>query len=182
MYNKPDGVSLEIANKELVTFAFTRHPFQRLVSAYTANCVNRTECVQRGIFNGSSGPMKFAEYAIENILEYHMKYGPDPKSHSGYSYFTLHFIPQYLACPYCQLEFDLVGKLEDMERHAAFLAEHLGLKVIVYYMRTFISIQHTIVLDFCFCPCQTSTLQLTSYIFNDIFTDLASLVQFFLNL
>ena len=155
MYNKPDGMSLQTANKKLVTFAFTGHPFQRLVSAYNANCVNRTTCVQLGIFNGSSGPMKFAEYAIKNILEYHMKYGPDSKRHKGYNFFTLHFIPQYLACPHCQLEFDLVGKLEDMERHTAFLAQHLGLRVIVYYMLTFLYIS-------CICLIKLHTLGLHS--------------------
>ena len=125
MFNKPDGVSLQTINKKLVTFAFTRHPFQRLVSAYNGNFVDKGQ----SRFIGSSGPMNFAEYVIRNILEYHMKYGPDFKNHNGYNAHTLHFIPQYLACPHCKLEFDLVGKLEDMERHTAFLAQHLGLEV-----------------------------------------------------
>ena len=127
MYNKPDGVSLEIANKELVTFAFTRHPFQRLVSGYNANFVNSL-----GWFKGSSGPTKFANYVIRNILKYHRRYGPDSTRHKGYKSVTHHFIPQYLACPHCKLKFDLVGKLEDMERHTAFLAQHLGLTVKSY--------------------------------------------------
>ena len=134
MYNKPDGVSLQSANKELVTFAFTRHPFQRLVSGYNANFVHHRES-----FTGSSGPTKFAKYVIKNILEYHRRYGPDTKHHKGYDPYTLHFMPQYLACPHCQLEFDLVGKLEDMEGDTAFLAQHLGLRVKVYYMFTFIA-------------------------------------------
>ena len=124
MYNKPDGMSLQTANKKLVTFAFTRHPFQRLVSAYNRNFVQRM-----GWFAGSSGPMKFAKYVIENILKDHIIYGARPNDHSDQHQMTLHFIPQYVTCPHCQLEFDLVGKLENLESDTAFLAQHLGLKV-----------------------------------------------------
>ena len=34
MYHKPKDITLQHANKMLVTFAFTRHPFNRLVSSY----------------------------------------------------------------------------------------------------------------------------------------------------
>ena len=34
IYHKPEHVSLKQANDMLVTFAFTRHPFNRLVSSY----------------------------------------------------------------------------------------------------------------------------------------------------
>ena len=125
MYNKPKGVSLQLANKQLVTFAFTRYPFQRLASAYNAKFVNRTKFVHMGGFNASFGPMKFAECVVK---DYHL----------------VAVVPQYLACPHCQLEFDFVGKLEDMERNTAFLAQHLGLRVKVYYMFTFIAIQYLV--------------------------------------
>ena len=108
-----------------------------------------------GWFKGSSGPTKFANYVIRNILKYHRRYGPDSTHHKGYESDTHHFIPQYLACPHCKLKFDLVGKLEDMERHTAFLAQHLGLTVKSYYMFTFISI-------FRFCLIKIPTLGLSS--------------------
>ena len=104
----------------LVTFAFTRHPFERLVSAYH-HPANQWS-------HGYTEPMEFAKIVIKVILETLNGTGP-PLLESRYIPHPLHYIPQYLACPYCQLEFDLVGRLEDMESDTAFLAQHLGLKV-----------------------------------------------------
>ena len=90
--------------------------------------------------------MKFAKLVIKVISE-------DLKTEDFMSRYTrptnacyflnpLHFIPQYITCPYCQLEFDLVGKLDDMESDTAFLAQHLGIKVkSVIYVYTYISIK-----------------------------------------
>ena len=106
IYVKPNGISMQMANKMLVTFAFTRHPFKRLVSAYNDKFKHRM----------SHQPTKFAKLVIKEILSNRIK----PNNH---------YRPQYLACPYCQLDFDLVGNLEDMKNHTAFIARHLGLKV-----------------------------------------------------
>ena len=72
--------------------------------------------------------MEFAKIVIKVILETLNGTGP-PLLESRYIPHPLHYIPQYLACPYCQLEFDLVGRLEDMESDTAFLAKSLRLKV-----------------------------------------------------
>ena len=116
IYNLPNGISLQVANEMLVTFAFTRHPFRRLVSAYYSKFHRRM----------SRKPANFARYVIREILE-HLENG---------TISNRHFMPQYLTCPYCQLQFDLVGQLEDMETDTEFLTRHLGLKVkyVTYYL------------------------------------------------
>ena len=108
IFHKPDGISLQRANKLLVTFAFSRHPFERLVSAYYNHFQGRYPNIS-----------VFARYAIKMILD-RLKVGRRPNDH---------LIPQYATCPYCQLDFDLVGKLENMEEDTAFLARHLNLTV-----------------------------------------------------
>ena len=123
MYHKPDGISLEMANQMLVTFAFTRHPFKRLSSAYYSKFQGKM----------SHQPMKFAEFVVKEISE-----RLDNNSIWKQEIITgnAHYDPQYVVCPYCQLQFDLVGQLEDMETDTAFLARHLGLKVkyVIYYL------------------------------------------------
>ena len=40
-----------------------------------------------------------------------------------------HWRPQWTFCPFCSLQFDLVGKLEDFESDFQYLAESLGVQV-----------------------------------------------------
>ena len=147
MYHKPDGISLQTANKVLVTFTFTRHPFERFVSAYfqlqKRNFLRKKHCnFQKGM---PDQLLKFAKLVINTILEdlntkdFMSRY---TRPNDCYFLNPLHFIPQYVTCPYCDMDFDLVGKLEDMENDTAFLAQHLGLKVkSVIYVYTYISIK-----------------------------------------
>ena len=134
MYNKPEGISLETANKVLVTFAFTRHPFERLVSAYFEMQKQRSLLKKQCNFEEGmpDKPMQFAKFVINVLLEdlktddYMSRY---TRTKTCYFLNPVHFIPQSVTCPYCQLKFDLVGKLEDMKSDTAFLAQHLGLEV-----------------------------------------------------
>ena len=146
IYHKPDGISLEEANKVLVTFAFTRHPFERLMSSYFE--LQKTfnyNLPQFKYCNFTIGmpdqPMKYANYVINVILadlktqDFMSRY---TRPNNCYYQNPTHFIPQFVTCPYCQLKFDLVGRLEDMEADTAFLAKHLGLKVqSVIYLHLF---------------------------------------------
>ena len=123
IYQKPDGISLERANQMLVMFAFTRHPFKKLSSCYYSKFQQRM----------SYQPMKFAELVIEEIserLDNNRIWKQKITTGNG------QYIPQCVLCPYCQLQFDLVGQLEDMETDTAFFARHLGLKVkyLIYYL------------------------------------------------
>ena len=110
IYNKPYGISSQLANQMLVTFAFTRNPFSRLVSCYHSK-------YQKWVFHK---PKQFAKFVIQSIS--------DASATDG------HYRPQYTQCPFCEFEFDLVGRIEDMESHTAFLAELLDLQVTVLHV------------------------------------------------
>ena len=40
-----------------------------------------------------------------------------------------HFSEQCYQCPFCSMDFDLIGKMDDMNQHLFFLAEILGIQV-----------------------------------------------------
>ena len=41
-----------------------------------------------------------------------------------------HFRPQYVSCPFCSMNFDYIGEIEDMDIHVEYLSDLLGLPVI----------------------------------------------------
>ena len=126
LYKKPESISLKEANEMLLTFAFTRHPFSRLVSAYN-------DKIKHGYLKNKF--TKFRSSASNKAEDY-----PTPKQfvkyllwkvdHGGVSKFDLNWKPQSLVCPPCQLAFDYVGDIDDMNHHVAFLSELLGFKVL----------------------------------------------------
>ena len=137
IYYKPNDVSLKKANKLLYTFAYTRHPFRRLVSGYhfIIGRNNQWETVNQfmGIINGIMSknrklhprnghdiptPKMFVNYLLD-----------EAKQH-GPIFLNSHFRPQYAVCPFCSLNFNYIGDIEDMDTHVKFLAKRFGFPVI----------------------------------------------------
>jgi hypothetical protein len=60
-----------------------------------------------------------------------------------------HWRPQWTFCPYCSLDFDLIGRLEDFQSEFEFLVKKLGLKVslsIFYEVMSFFITKNTLII------------------------------------
>ena len=129
VYYRPKDVSLKESNESLYTFAFTRHPFSRLVSAYHY-CNEALNEVKDEIFstyrkihprdgNDIPTPKMFVNYLLDKTKQH------------GPLVLNSHFRPQYAACPFCSLNFDYIGEIADMDTHVKYLAERFGFPVIL---------------------------------------------------
>ena len=142
IYHKPKDISLKHANNMLVTFAFTRHPYSRLVSSYNDKMKHQNWNLRKhpnGLgedirefrsaimikfrnldpkkSNDYPSPKEFVTYLLEQAKQY------------GPLSFNRHWRPQYALCPFCSLNFDYIGTVEDMNTHVDYLADLLGFKV-----------------------------------------------------
>merc|ERR1712080_91920 len=128
----------------LVTFAFTRHPFNRLVSSYNDKIKHHKWNLRQHII-GLGQDIKDLR---SNIMREYRKV--DPKKNNDYPTpkefiqyllneaktngpltFNRHWRPQYGLCPFCALKFDYIGKVESLDKHVSFLSEHLGFKKLI---------------------------------------------------
>ena len=147
LYHKPKDITLKHANNMLVTFAFTRHPFTRLVSSYNDKIKHHKWNLNKHII-GLGEDIRALRDAI--IKEYR---NVDPKRNNDYPspkefvtyllekaktkgplMFNRHWRPQYALCPFCSLNFDYIGQVEHMNEEVDFLADLLGFKVVFRYL------------------------------------------------
>ena len=145
LFHKPKDVSLKHANNMLVTFAFTRHPFSRLVSSYNDKMKHRKWNLRKHLV-GLGQDIKDLRAAI--MINYNPDFNPkksndfpSPKQFVTYLIHQVeiygplslnrHWRPQYAICPFCGLNFDYIGTVEDMNTHVDYLADLLGFKVII---------------------------------------------------
>ena len=135
---RPDGIGVKKANQRLVTFVFTRHPFDRFVSAYNDLIfIDGGACIKCNVniykwradillkyshitatnFKAYPAPKEFVQYHIE------LSSKTDPSN------FNHHVRPQYLACPFCAIKFDLIADIANMNSKLKLLSDKLGFKV-----------------------------------------------------
>ena len=145
LYHKPKDISLSHANDMLVTFAFIRHPFNRLVSAYNDKFKhakwNKDTKLKRIVGLGEDIKQmrsiimkKYRKIDPKQTDDY-----PSPKEfvayileqaeNNGPLILNRHWRPQYALCPFCSMNFDYIGKIEHMNSHVNFLSDLLGFKV-----------------------------------------------------
>ena len=93
--------------------------------------------------NDYPSPKAFATYLLDTAKQY------------GPLSFDVHWRPQYALCPFCSLDFDYIGDIEDMNNHVNYLAELLAFKVIF-------EISNLITSNF---PNLNSALTIQSYMF-----------------
>ena len=65
-------------------------------------------------------PLEFATFIV------------DESKRIGIEYLDIHFRPQWFSCPFCALEFDMIGSSEDFESDFDFFVKEHGLKVSTY--------------------------------------------------
>ena len=62
-------------------------------------------------------PLEFASFII------------DESQRIGIEYVDIHFRPQWFSCPFCSLDFDIIGTHDDFESDFDFFITEFGLKV-----------------------------------------------------
>ena len=102
LFGLPKGIDIVDAKNTFVTFAFVRHPFKRLISLCSDKLpgLKPKQCAKKLIATTKGG------------------YNTDG-----------HFSEQCYQCPFCSMDFDLIGNMDDMSQHLDFLAKTLGIKV-----------------------------------------------------
>ena len=125
------GVDLASAVRSSLVFTIVRHPFDRLVSAYR----DKFELARKYAYI-------FQHYA-SSILAVS---DPDPSGRGHHlrrptfsefvtyllrtpvSEYNDHWVPYWLHCHLCQLEYDVIGKMETLREDIQFITERSGLK------------------------------------------------------
>ena len=140
MQFKTGGKSLTDLNEALLSFAFVRHPFLRLASCYHEKMVHEYER------NGEQSEYRWLHVSI--IVNYrfsgnfsHPAPYPTPEEfaryilseakRAGVKALDIHLRPQALACPWCQMDFDVIGFHDNFAQDLQFVFGSLGLMVYI---------------------------------------------------
>ena len=116
--------------KDYHSFAFVRHPLSRLLSAYL-------DKFTRDTFYTKYFLMKYGKFIVKrfrpNATSESLRRGHDVTFPEFLSYvisrkdipikMDTHWRPQHLMCHFCQIEYDFVGKLEQMSVHGRYILE-----------------------------------------------------------
>jgi len=126
--------SLSSANTDLETsianslvFTIVRHPFERLVSAYR----DKFELAKKYAYVYShyankvlnlSSPLQVAKHrrpTFSEFVNYLLRVPVDK--------FNDHWVPYWLHCHVCEMEYDIIGKMETITEDMDFIAQQSGL-------------------------------------------------------
>ena len=66
-------------------------------------------------------PLQFVKYLLS-----------EAKSRGGPGKINLHFRPQHYLCPFCELDFDIIAKVETYQRDTKMIIGNLKLEVLVF--------------------------------------------------
>ena len=118
----------------LVTFAITRHPFRRLADSYYVKLkhehIEERHAELKENFKMIWGYVQDLNERIRNVTPNEFAtYLLDLNEKRGPLSFNEHWRPQYTMCPFCRLNFDYIGDIEDMDNHVEYLSDLLGFKV-----------------------------------------------------
>ncbi|XP_014679681.1 PREDICTED: carbohydrate sulfotransferase 11-like [Priapulus caudatus] len=121
-------------------FMFARHPFERLASAYRSKFTydlpyNRQYHRHYGTriieyYRPDASPQSLAEGKDVRFDEF-LKFLADPESDSVDQ--NRHWSHVYHACNPCQITYDLVGKMETLERDAAQVIREAGVPSLISF-------------------------------------------------
>ena len=63
-------------------------------------------------------PLEFAQFII------------DESKRIGIEYLDIHFRPQWFSCPFCAMDFDMIGSAEEFEEDFEFFISEFNLQVL----------------------------------------------------
>ena len=106
MIHKPKYITLQHANKMLVTFAFTKHPFNRLVSSYNDKMKHKKWYLRQHIVGLDDDIKEYRNVNPKKTNDYptpkeFVRYLIEEAKIKGPLIFNRHWRPQYGLCPSC---------------------------------------------------------------------------------
>lgn len=124
LYHLPDDINLREANDNLMLMAYVRNPFSRLASGYLEKFVHEWTRLNDSMEYKWLRDRILVNYRLsgdfENPLPYptpleFAKYVLDESKRIGVEYLDIHFRPQWFSCPFCSMNFDMIGSAEEFE-------------------------------------------------------------------
>lgn len=114
----PTADQLPTALSTSLVFTVVRHPFERLVSAYR----DKFELARKSAYVYSHYSFKISggrRPSFSQFVDYLLREPVDK--------YNDHWVPYWLHCHLCQVEYDVVGYMETLQEDMAFIAETTGL-------------------------------------------------------
>ena len=135
MYRLKNGSSIEAANAELLSFVFVRDPISRIISSYYDKMYRdwnkpqfdltwmRNEIIAnyRNVDPKSTGDAPTPSEFVRYILDSAKKYGPHNLDN--------HIKPLWASCPFCAIDFDIIGRIESRVKEATLISKRLNFPV-----------------------------------------------------
>ena len=124
------------ANQGLLSFVFVRDPISRIISSYYDKMYGdyahnvlkwmRDEIIQK---YRQIDPLSTEEAATPSEF---VQYILDSADRLGSHNLDPHIRPIWASCPFCIIDFDIIGHLEDWDSDALFIANTLKFGVKIY--------------------------------------------------
>ncbi len=119
-----------LSQNDLYTFAFVRHPFERLVSGFEDKLVyNRPAGYYKKLSDKLNANFTlFVDYLLEKMDKV-TRLGCNMGK--GMCMTDEHFSPYYSWCGYCDVDYDAIGKTETFSEDLRYIAIKAGLEGVV---------------------------------------------------
>lgn len=117
--------------------AFVRNPFSRLASGYLEKFVHEWEWKKEAMEYKWLRDRILVNYRLSGDFESPLPYPTplefaqfilDESKRIGIEYMDIHFRPQWFSCPFCALDFDMIGSAEEFEEDFDFFISEFGLE------------------------------------------------------
>lgn len=134
-------VNKYLHDDKILMFSFVRHPFERLVSAYNDRILDLNNdkhnfVVKYGLKKWYDKDHSFPAFVDLVLKQYRGNCSPSmyqAKSYQSQCEFNvnLHWRPFASKCSYCDVEYDLVGKIETFDEDLKYIVHKKGLEKIL---------------------------------------------------
>ena len=118
--------------------AFVRHPFSRLASGYLEKFVHEWDWKREKMEYKWLRDRILVNYRLSGDFEQPLPYPTplefahfilDESKRIGIEYLDIHFRPQWFSCPFCSLDFDMIGSMENFTQDFDFFIDEFNVKV-----------------------------------------------------
>eukprot|EP00095_Tigriopus_kingsejongensis_P003836 maker-scaffold1297_size49794-snap-gene-0.7 protein:Tk03836 transcript:maker-scaffold1297_size49794-snap-gene-0.7-mRNA-1 annotation:"carbohydrate sulfotransferase 11-like" len=127
-YKVPKGkkIGLQVKEDNLLTVSTVRHPFERLVSAYENKLMDTEGSMPTYIDLAARIEKEYGSLSFSNFVKFlQMDYSSNCSLRS--CYVDVHWRPFYERCGFCDIDYDVIGYLDEFEEDAKYLGLKLNL-------------------------------------------------------